>query len=113
MCLIVCSWGRERYIYESKLIPGKHSVESLRGVSGHEHNPFAAISVGPPHEDHGEVKAFALVYSGNFLIETEVSEMGRLRCNMGIHPMTLQWHLDKGKAKQYSLQLIIMFCAES
>lgn len=54
------------------------------------------ISVGPPDETHGEVKGFSLVYSGNFLVETELSEMSRLRVNMGIHPMGLQWNLKRG-----------------
>jgi alpha-galactosidase len=42
------------------------------------------------------VKAFSLVYSGNFLVEAEINEMGRLRFNMGIHPMGLQWYLKQG-----------------
>ena len=58
--------------------------------------PILVISVGPPHETHGEVKGFSLVYSGNFLVETELSEMSRLRVNMGIHPMGLQWNLKRG-----------------
>lgn len=57
---------------------------------------MAVISVGPPDESHGEVKGFSLVYSGNFLVETELTEMSRLRVNMGIHPMGLQWHLKRG-----------------
>jgi hypothetical protein len=35
------SWGRERYVCETKLTHGKISVDSMRGVSGHVHNPFA------------------------------------------------------------------------
>jgi alpha-galactosidase len=54
------------------------------------------ITVGAPSETDGEVKGFALVYSGNFLVEAEVNEMGRLRFNMGIHPMGLQWYLKPG-----------------
>ena len=53
--------------------------------------------MGPPDETHGEVKGFSLVYSGNFLVETELSEMSRLRVNMGIHPMGLQWNLKRGE----------------
>lgn len=36
------------------------------------------------------------MYSGNFIFEAELSEMGRLRLNMGIHPMGFAWHLDAG-----------------
>ena len=66
---------------------GLQCFGSMRGVSSHQHNPFAVITEGSPHEERGEVKAFSLIYSGNFLVEAEISEMGRLRYNMGIHPM--------------------------
>ncbi len=88
----------------------------MRGVSGHQHNPFAGktlfqavgaevadccifavVTVGTPSETHGEVKAFSLVYSGNFLVEAELNETGRLRVNMGLNPMGLQWHLKPGE----------------
>jgi hypothetical protein len=87
------SWGRERYVCESKLTQGNLSFGSMRGVSSHQHNPFVAISFGSPNETTGEVRGFSLVYSGNFLIEAEPSELGRLRVNIGIHPMGLQWNL--------------------
>jgi alpha-galactosidase len=73
---------------------GSHCFGSVRGVSSHEHNPFAVITNGPPEEDTGEARGFAFVYSGNFLVEADINEMGRLRFNMGIHPMGLQWHLQ-------------------
>ena len=35
------SWARERQIVETKLTHGMLSFGSLRGVSSHQHNPFA------------------------------------------------------------------------
>jgi alpha-galactosidase len=35
------SWGRERYVQEMELSHGMRSFGSMRGVSGHVHNPFA------------------------------------------------------------------------
>ena len=35
------SWARERHIVETKLAHGIQSFGSARGVSGHQHNPFA------------------------------------------------------------------------
>jgi len=69
------------------------SFGSMRGVSGHQHSPFAAVTVGPPSETQGEVKGFSLIYSGNFLFEAELGEIGRLRVNMGVHPASLSWYL--------------------
>lgn len=62
---------------------------------------YVAITIGPPMEDSGEVRGFSLVYSGNFLVEAEVTEMGRMRFNMGIHPMGMQWYLKNG-ARDFS-----------
>jgi alpha-galactosidase len=90
------SWARERMTVETKLSHGMQSFGSIRGVSSHQHNPFAAITVGPPNESNGEVKGFSFVYSGNFLVEAELNEMGRLRFNMGIHPMGFGWNLAPG-----------------
>jgi len=66
-------------------------------VSGHQHNPFCAVTVGPPSETNGEVKGFSLLYSGNFSLEAELSDFGRLRINFGIHPMGLRWRLRRGE----------------
>ena len=71
------SWGRERSVIETKLSHGIQSFGSSRGVSSHQHNPFVAISTGPPSETTGDVKSFTLIYSGNFLIEAEVNEFNR------------------------------------
>jgi alpha-galactosidase len=62
------------------------------------------ITTGPPSDTHGEAFGFSLVYSGNFLFEAEINDMNRLRVNMGIHPMCMQWHLQQG-TPQNILQL--------
>jgi hypothetical protein len=49
------SWGRERQVVETKLTQGTQSFGSVRGVSGHQHSPFAAVTIGPPSETQGEV----------------------------------------------------------
>lgn len=35
------SWARERYVEETRLSHGMRSFGSMRGVSSHQHNPFA------------------------------------------------------------------------
>lgn len=88
------SWARERMVVESELSQGTKSFGSLRGVSSHQHNPFAIITAGEPNEEEGEAKGFTLLYSGNFLFEASVDDMGRLRVNMGIHPLGFKWDLN-------------------
>lgn len=91
------SWGRERYIVESEITHDIQCIESSRGLSSHQHNPFVAISFGYPSERNGEIRSFSLVYSGNFLIEAQKEEMGRIRINVGINPTGFQWILKEGE----------------
>jgi len=95
------SWANERHMSTQKLIQGKFVSESLRGTSSHQHNPFCALTSSSDEdmmETTGTVWAFSLVYSGNFMMEAEVTETGRTRINMGINPNTFKWHLPPGDA---------------
>lgn len=47
-----------------------------------------------------------MVYSGNFLIEAEQGELGRLRVNVGIHPMGFQWEMQLGE--RFSTPEVVM-----
>jgi alpha-galactosidase len=38
------------------------------------------------------------MYSGNFMVEAEITETDRLRFNIGINPMCLRWHLMPRKS---------------
>ena len=40
------AWARERHLVTDRLLLGTKSVESRRGVSSHQHNPFVIISDG-------------------------------------------------------------------
>ena len=91
------SWARERIVEETKLQPGTFSIGSTRGTSSHVHNPFFAISRGgPSNENNGDIFGFALVYSGNHVMEAERNEVGRIRINAGINPMCFSWALNPG-----------------
>jgi alpha-galactosidase len=92
------SWARERDVVERRLVPGRQSISSTRGASGHQHNPFLALRRGTTDEEHGEAYGFSLVYSGNFLAEAEVEPYGTTRVRLGIEPDTFRWHLEPGSA---------------
>lgn len=91
------AWARERAVCRAALHGGKQSVDSIRGVSSAQHNPFAALCSKDADEDRGEVFAFHFVYSGNFLAETEVAQDGRARFVMGINPYDFSWLLKPGE----------------
>lgn len=66
------AWGRERTIKSRTLQQGIQSIESTRGISSHQHNPFVTLKRKNTDENQGEAIGAALVYSGNFLIQAEV-----------------------------------------
>ncbi|MEA2102162.1 MAG: alpha-galactosidase [Thermodesulfobacteriota bacterium] len=94
------SWARERDIEGHRLVPGIQSIESRRGASSHQHNPFFALMADNAGEEHGEVYGVSLVYSGNFLGLTEVDEFGGARVSMGINPFGFSWELGKDASFQ-------------
>jgi alpha-galactosidase len=90
------AWARERHVHARRLAPGRRSVSSGRGASGHEHNPFIALLRPGADETTGEAIGFSLVYSGNFLAEAEVDGYGTSRVRIGINPEGFAWRLDPG-----------------
>ncbi|MGG3917080.1 alpha-galactosidase [Parageobacillus thermoglucosidasius] len=91
---------RERYIERKPLFVGTQSVESRRGASSHQQNPFIALLRKNANEDEGIVYAFNFVYSGNFLAQVEVDQFHTTRVSMGINPFDFTWLLEPGESFQ-------------
>lgn len=94
------AWARERHIERAALRSGVQSIESRRGTSSHQQNPFMALVGKETDENHGEVFAFNLVYSGNFLGSVEVDQFSNSRVTMGINPFDFTWLLEEGESFQ-------------
>jgi alpha-galactosidase len=92
------AWGRERWIERQPVPHGVVSIGSSRGISSHQFNPFIALLSSGTSEVNGEVFGFNLVYSGNFVAETEKNQDDRIRLNMGINPGTFSWELKPGES---------------
>lgn len=90
------SWARERVMERSPLHHGKQSVDSVKGESSHQSNPFTALVSHNANEDMGEAFGFNLVYSGNFFAQAEVTQHKRTRVVMGINPFDFAWQLESG-----------------
>ncbi len=88
------SWARERWIERAPLHHGKQSVDSCKGESSHQSNPFVALCAHNADEDMGEVFGFNFVYSGNFFAQAEVTQHKKTRFVMGINPLDFEWLLD-------------------
>lgn len=91
------AWARERHLHLRPLAPGIHAIESTRGASSAQQNPFIALKRKPADEFQGEVYGFSLVYSGNFLAEVEVNHYDVTRVSLGINPFDFTWLLESGE----------------
>lgn len=94
------AWGRERHIERTPLRSGIQSVESRRGASSHQQNPFFALAGKNTNEEYGEVYGFNLVYSGNFQAGVEVDQLFKSRAWIGINDYDFSWTLESGECFQ-------------
>lgn len=94
------AWSRERQMKVRTLEQGTQSVESARGHSSHNHNPFLMLRRPGTGEEAGEVLGFSLVYSGNFLAQAEVDTWDTTRVTLGINPFGFDWKLAPGERFQ-------------
>ncbi len=87
------AWVREMHRTDTALGAGKLVNATTSGISSNRANPFVMLSDPHTTEDHGEVYAFNLIYSGNHYEAAEVSPFGKLRFMTGINPEGFSWKL--------------------
>ena len=86
--------NRERF----PLHHGVQRIESVRGSSSPQYQPFAALLDPGTTETSGTVYGFQLIYSGNFLAQIEKDQFGNIRAQMGLHPDMFSWELKPGES---------------
>jgi alpha-galactosidase len=84
----------ETQLTQTVLTPGKFTLESRRGVTSHQANPWFALDhSGLADETHGEVWSGALAWSGSWKLVFETTQGGRLHISGGYNefdaPLTL------------------------
>jgi alpha-galactosidase len=94
------AWGRERDIIRRPLEQGITRIDSKRGGSSHQQNPFVALVEPETDEYRGEAYGYSLVYSANFIAQAERNHYGKTRLTMGINPFTFNWLLESGESFQ-------------
>jgi len=72
-------------------------LESRRGSTGHQANPWFAIQAGAPDEDHGEVWFGALAWSGSWRITVEQDQLDAVRVTGGFNPFDFGYVLHPGE----------------
>lgn len=91
------SWARETHIQRTPLSQLNYRVESTRGSSSHEHNPFIALMEKEATETNGDVYSMNLVYSGNFEATVDVEMQDAVRMQIGMNSTLFGWQLQPGK----------------
>ncbi len=91
--------GRHCMERQPERVPLSHNIQTLRsarGASSHQHNPFAILAAPHTTEETGECLGAMLVWSGNFKIECEVSQMQSARLVAGVSDDDFSWTLEPG-----------------
>ncbi|MBR2448760.1 MAG: alpha-galactosidase [Clostridia bacterium] len=84
---------RERFIERNKLSHGIFSIDSKRGVSSGQMNPFMALVRKNTDESQGEAYGFNLVYSGDFVFKAQIEENDNVRILGGVNDYDFSWEL--------------------
>lgn len=93
-------YGKHAMEREAERIPvgrAKLSIESIRGASSHQHNPFVILTDRDTTETSGECYGLSFLYSGNFQAQVEVDQIGQTRVTMGIHPAFFRYEVKPGQ----------------
>ncbi len=92
------SWASERRPVITPLAEGTLRIESTRGYSSHQMNPFMAILAEGCGEDSGECYGYNLIYSGSFALTAEMTSDKNIRVQGGINDYLFGWELDGGES---------------
>jgi len=91
-------WGGEWTLTQETLKPGERVIESRRGTTGHQANPWFAIQAGEtPDENAGEVWFGALAWSGSWRITVEQDQLDAVRVTGGFNPFDFGYVLKPGE----------------
>jgi alpha-galactosidase len=99
-------WAGEWTLNQEPILGGARVIESRRGTTGHQANPWFAISrddsqasVGPTAagEEHGEVWFGALAWSGSWRITVEHTQLDAVRVTGGFNPFDFGYKLKPGE----------------
>ncbi len=99
-------WGAEWTLNQEPIQGGSRVIESRRGTTGHQANPWFAISRddsqksnGPlsAGEEHGEVWFGALAWSGSWRFTIEKTQLDSVRVTGGFNPFDFGYKLNPGE----------------
>jgi alpha-galactosidase len=90
-------WAGEWTLTQEPVHPGARVIESRRGSTGHQANPWFALQAGDANEDHGDVWFGALGWSGSWRITVEQDQLDAVRVTGGYNPFDFGYVLKPGE----------------
>jgi alpha-galactosidase len=91
-------WAGEWQLQQRPVQPGATILESRRGSTGHQNNPWFAIQRGATSdEESGEVWFGALAWSGSWRITVEQDQVRQVRVTGGYNPFDFSYKLAPGE----------------
>jgi len=90
-------WAGEWTLNQETIHQGQRVLESRRGSTGHQNNPWFAIGRGDADEEHGEVWFGALAWSGSWRITVEQDTLDTVRVTGGFNPFDFGYPLKPGE----------------
>jgi alpha-galactosidase len=94
-------WAGEWQVREQKIQPGKTVLESRRGSTSAQNNPWFAIDrSGSNDQDSGDVWFGALGWSGSWQISIEQDQLQQVRVTVGPNSFDFSYRLAPGASLQ-------------
>jgi alpha-galactosidase len=91
-------WASDFNLRHREIAPGKTVLESRRGSTSQQNNPWFAIERTPSNEEeHGAVWFGALAWSGSWSMAVEQDQAHRVRVTAGFNPFDFGYKLDPGE----------------
>jgi alpha-galactosidase len=91
-------WAGEWQLQHEAIHTGQRVLESRRGSTGQQNNPWFAIERGATgDEDTGEVWFGGLAWSGSWRITIEQDQIQQVRVTGGYNPFDFGYHLAPGE----------------
>jgi alpha-galactosidase len=91
-------WAGEFALQTRAVTPGAFVLESRKGVTSHQANPWIALSRDATGEEAGPVWFGALGWSGSWRISVEMDAVGGVRTTAGYNPFDFSYRLKPGES---------------
>jgi alpha-galactosidase len=91
-------WAGEFALQTRPIVPGSIVIETRKGVTSHQANPWIAISRADSDEESGPVWFGALGWSGSWRIHVDMDALGGLRTVAGYNPFDFSYRLKPGES---------------